>query len=42
MQLVPGQEATAQVSLRPKERFLRGPTRSRPYTVVVEAVVPSR
>ena len=37
MQLVPGQEATAQVSLRPKERFLRGPTRSRPYTVVVES-----
>ena len=36
LHLVPGQEATAQVSLRPRERFLRGPTRSRPYTVVVD------
>ena len=40
MQLVPGQEATSQVSLRPKERFLRGPTRSRPYTVVVDSGAP--
>ena len=37
MQLVPGQEGVAQVSLRPRERFLRGPTRSRPYTVIVDS-----
>ena len=37
MQLLPGQEGTSQVALRPRERFLRGPTRSRPYTVVVDS-----
>jgi len=31
-----GQEAQVQVALRPRERFLRGPTRPRPYTVVVD------
>jgi|GEM_PF-3039688 len=36
MHLAPGQEASAQVALRPRNRFLRGPTRSRPYTVVVD------
>ena len=34
--LAPGQEATAQVSLRARDTFLRGPTRSRPYSVVVD------
>ena len=34
--LAPGQESTAQVGLRARDKFLRGPTRSRPYAVVVD------